>query len=817
MHLSDSDPRGSREFPASPIALLLKRRFAAVLVGVTLVFGADLPHASFQGFGLQAAADDGTADAQDGNAQDSASNRPSVRRTINQQISATWQDDTSFTYQKQLPEGGTQWVRVDAVTGEQSIVRRDEESGRGLGLRGGPLPSSQGSADDTYLEFDNRSGEAVELFWLDTGGRPQSYGMLDPGEKRSQHTFSGHAWMVRGESGEFYGSLVAPANRGPVIIEKTFQEPPRRRSPRRGRNRDRQAWRFSADRSHEVRIDAGRLQIRATEPDDSDWQTLGEVGGDDVEWANPTWSPDGSLLAVWRVTRHPAPKTYLIESSPDEGGRAKLQQRPYYLPGDPFDEYELVVFDAGSAKRLPVEFPVIDFGRPRVRWLGDHRFAVSKVDRGHQRFRLFVVDPVEGSIDTVIDETTDTFIWTMHGPKVPLLTYLDDSEQVIYCSERSGYRHLYLVDLTGQREMKPITSGDFLVREILHLDEPQGYVDLLVGEFHDDQDPYHRHLVRVDLNGDSFVSVTDGDGDHTVEFSPTREFAVVTHSRVDSPPVHELRRMSDGALITELMTAERVGPQESTWSLPKVFHSAGRDGETEIWGNVYFPPDFDPKAKKQYPILEAIYAGPHDSHVPKRYLHGSRFKSLTELGFVVVQIDGMGTANRSKAFHDVCWQNLKDAGFPDRIAWMKALAKTYPALDTSRVGIYGTSAGGQNACGAVLFHGDFYKAAYASCGCHDNRMDKASWNEQWMGVPVGPHYAASSNIDNADRLSGDLFLVVGELDRNVPPESTLRLVDALVEADKDFEFLLIPGMGHSDGGEYGRRRMREFFVKTLSP
>jgi dienelactone hydrolase len=180
-----------------------------------------------------------------------------------------------------------------------------------------------------------------------------------------------------------------------------------------------------------------------------------------------------------------------------------------------------------------------------------------------------------------------------------------------------------------------------------------------------------------------------------------------------------------------------------------------------------------------------------------------------------VQIDGMGTANRSKAFHDVCWNNLKDAGFPDRILWHQAAAKKYSWYDISRVGIYGTSAGGQNSTGAVLFHPDFYKAAVSACGCHDNRMDKASWNEQWMGYPVGPQYAECSNIDNAHRLRGKLLLIVGEMDTNVPPESTYRLVDALVKAGKDFEFLAIPGMGHSNGGPYGVRRMQDFFVRHL--
>jgi dipeptidyl aminopeptidase/acylaminoacyl peptidase len=221
-------------------------------------------------------------------------------------------------------------------------------------------------------------------------------------------------------------------------------------------------------------------------------------------------------------------------------------------------------------------------------------------------------------------------------------------------------------------------------------------------------------------------------------------------------------------------------------------------------------------------VIESIYAGPQGSpqslsFTPKSYGGSGRFRSLTDLGFVVVQMDGMGTAGRSKAFHDVCWHDLADAGFPDRILWHKAAAAKYPWYDATRVGIYGTSAGGQNAAGAVIFHGDFYKAAYAACGCHDNRMDKASWNEQWMGYPVGPQYAASSNVDNAKKLTGKLFLVVGEQDHNVPPESTLRVVDALIKANKDFEFLMIPGMDHSNGGAYGTRKMQEFFVKHLKP
>jgi dipeptidyl aminopeptidase/acylaminoacyl peptidase len=174
----------------------------------------------------------------------------------------------------------------------------------------------------------------------------------------------------------------------------------------------------------------------------------------------------------------------------------------------------------------------------------------------------------------------------------------------------------------------------------------------------------------------------------------------------------------------------------------------------------------------------------------------------------------MGTANRSRAFHDVCWKNLADAGFPDRILWMKALAKKYDSVDISRVGIFGTSAGGQSALGALLFHPEFYKVAVAACGCHDNRLDKWSWNEQWMGL-MGPHYEQQSNVTNAHRLQGKLLLIVGELDTNVPYESTMRVVDALIRARKDFDLLFVPGMGHSAGGPYGERRRLDFFVRHL--
>jgi dipeptidyl aminopeptidase/acylaminoacyl peptidase len=199
--------------------------------------------------------------------------------------------------------------------------------------------------------------------------------------------------------------------------------------------------------------------------------------------------------------------------------------------------------------------------------------------------------------------------------------------------------------------------------------------------------------------------------------------------------------------------------------------------------------------------------------VPKSFT--SRIEPLTALGFVVVQIDGMGTNNRSRAFHDVAWRNLKDAGFPDRILWHQAVAEKYPWYDISRVGIFGGSAGGQNAMSALLFHPEFYKVAVANSGSHDNRMDKIWWNEQWMGWPVGPWYAESSNMENAWRLQGKLMLVMGEMDKNVDPATTLQVADRLIKANKDFDLLFVPGGGHGAGGRYGERKLMDFFVRNL--
>jgi dipeptidyl aminopeptidase/acylaminoacyl peptidase len=358
-----------------------------------------------------------------------------------------------------------------------------------------------------------------------------------------------------------------------------------------------------------------------------------------------------------------------------------------------------------------------------------------------------------------------------------------------------------------------VTRGNWVVKEIDSIDSRKREIWFRAAGINPGEDPYNVHHYRIRFDGKNLVALNPEPGNHSVSYSPDGKYMVNTWSQVNIAPVTVLRSVETGKPLMKIQHADTSRLLVLKMSLPMPFRAKGRDGITDIWGVVCRPSDFDPA--KKYPVIENIYAGPQDAFVPKNYLPYGEMQSIAELGFIVVQIDGMGTANRSKAFHDVAWKNIADAGFPDRKAWIRSLAAQYPWVDTSKVGLYGTSAGGQNAMGGLLFHPDFYKAAVSSCGCHDNRVDKQWWNEQWMGYPVGKHYDEQSNITNAYRLKGDLLLIVGDEDSNVPPESTYRVVDALIKCNKQFDFLSIPGMGHSDGGNYGRMRKRDFFVKSL--
>ncbi len=525
------------------------------------------------------------------------------------------------------------------------------------------------------------------------------------------------------------------------------------------------------------------------------------------------WSPDSRKLATVKVRDVQERRIPLIESSPSSQKQPILQWCNYAKPGDVLPVYLPVLFDVEARKQMALNVTPYEnqFYLNLTGWREDSRaFTFEFNQRGHQRYVIGEVSAADGSIRHLVDEQTKTFIYYYNNYRYDL----DDGKELLWISERDGWRHLYLIDGTSGQVKRQVTKGEWVLRQVDYVDETNRVVYFTASGFNKGEDPYNLHYCRINLDGTGFTDMTPENGNHRVTFSADRSYFTDVYSRPDLPPVSQLKRTSDVSVVAGLQRCDVSALQAEGWQMPEVFCAKGRDGQTDIWGNIYRPMHFD--ASKSYPVVEFIYAGPHDSHVDKDFKPAHHLVSkLVELGFIVVSIDGMGTSNRSKAFHDVCWKNLKDAGFPDRIAWMKAAGAKYKYMDLNRVGIYGWSAGGQNAMAALLFHNDFYKVAVALCGCHDNRMDKIWWNEQWMGYPIDASYSTSSNVDNAYRLKGKLLLINGELDDNVDPASTLQVISALMKANKNFEQLYLPGKTHSLGGPFEMHKMHDFFVKNL--
>ncbi|MCX6576942.1 MAG: DPP IV N-terminal domain-containing protein [Candidatus Aminicenantes bacterium] len=538
--------------------------------------------------------------------------------------------------------------------------------------------------------------------------------------------------------------------------------------------------------------------------------------------ASIAWSPDSKRLVAYRVRPGYQRLVHYVESSPTDQLQPKHSTREYAKPGDTLDIAQPGLFDVEAKKQVVIDnslFPnPYSLSNP-VWWKDGRAFTFEYNQRGHQVYRVIEVDVATGKARALISEEPQTFF--SYRPLTGNLREtgtryrydLSDGKEIIWASERDGWRHLYLVDgMTGQVKNQ-ITKGDWVFRAVDKVDEGKRQIWFQASGMNPKQDPYFSHFYRINFDGTGLTALAEADGNHMVTYSSDMKYFVDTWSRVDLPPVSELRSTEDKKLLLELERGDTKDLIAAGWRVPEVFRAKGRDGQTDIWGVLFRPSNFVPS--KKYPVIESIYAGPQGSFVPKSFSAYYAQQSLVELGFIVVQIDGMGTANRSKAFHDVAWKNLGDAGFPDRILWHKAVAAKYPFYDISRVGIYGGSAGGQNSTGGVLFHPEFYKAAVSNCGCHDNRMDKMWWNEQWMGWPLGTHYAASSNVDNAYRLKGALLMSVGELDTNVDPSSTFQVVNALMKADKKFDLLVVPGGGHGSGGDFFLRLQRDFFVHHL--
>jgi dipeptidyl-peptidase 4 len=678
-----------------------------------------------------------------------------------------------------------------------------------------PLSSDRRAAvslnggEETRITFVNHLSKDVTLFWIPSEGDPVSYGVLKPGESREQHSYVKHVWLVTHMDGTPLGRYEAEARPGTVLVgipvphiypARPLQAVDVKKAPARN---DR--W--------EARVRDYNVVLYDTMTQQQTVLTTDGSAADRYE-GRPTWSPDGTKFVLMKTVPAQEHKVYLVDSSPRDQVQPKLRTLDYLKPGDQIAQPKPHLFDATTGKEIPVKdtlFPA-PWSITNLEWEPDgRRFTFLYNQRGHQVMRLVAVDAATGEATAVIDEQAKTFIDWNHKT---FLHRLPATKEALWQSERDGWNHLYLYDTATGSVKNQVTKGNWVVRGVDRVDPEKRQIWFRAGAIIPGQDPYYIHYGRVNFDGSGLTLLTEGDGTHRVTFSPDGSYLVDTYSRVDLPPITEVRSAETGKKVLELERADASALLATGWKYPERFVAKARDGVTDIYGVILRPTNFDPK--KKYPVIESIYAGPQGSFVVKPFARMPGMEALAELGFIVVQMDGMGTSNRSKAFHDVCWKNLAEAGFPDRIAWIKAAAAKYPSMDLTRVGLYGGSAGGQNALGGLLLHGDFYKAGVADCGCHDNRMDKIWWNEQWMGWPIGPHYAEQSNVTLAPRLTGKLLLMVGELDTNVDPASTMQVVNALIKANKEFDFLMVPGSGHgTTGSPYGRRKQQDFFVRNL--
>ncbi|MEM8945287.1 MAG: DPP IV N-terminal domain-containing protein [Planctomycetota bacterium] len=689
---------------------------------------------------------------------------------------------------------------------------------------------SRGQREDTHVIFENHLTDSFDIYWVNVSGEKVFYHKLNPGKSHVQHTHARHVWLIKSNRGSLAFRAELEDSRV-VVDEELFsdRDDHHARSEAKtfvaSRNgkwqafvRDHNLWIRNRITEEEISLSDGGNESSSFQRSAQRTRAMSLVSEKrDYPATLPEayWSADSSKLIALRTDRVQEHAMTLVESSPDDQLLPRMHRLPYLRPGHAIPTQHVHLFDISSQAEIPVSG--LDLENPykldRFRWSrSTDEFFYLFNPRGHQFLKLVAIDTNSGESRVVVNETSDTFV------DYALKTYvkhLPNTNELIWMSERSGWNHLYLYDRGTGKVKNPITAGQWVVRAVEHVDVEERVIWFSACGIVPEQDPSYIHHCKVNFDGSELTVLTEGDGTHEIDFSPDRRFLIDSWSRVDLPPCHVLRSGDNGQLLLKLETTDVSELKEAGTIFPERFHAKGRDDKTDIYGIIHRPQRFDPAEK--YPVIENIYSSPSGQYVPKNFRWTYKHqRELADRGFVVVNIDGMGTNWRSRAFHNVAWQNLADAGFPDRIRWIKAAAIERPWMDINRVGIYGGSAGGQNSMRAVLDHAQFYKAAVADCGCHDNRIDKLWWNEAWMGWPVGQAYIDSSNVEHAARLNGHLLLSVGEMDRNVDPVCTYQVVDALTRAGKQFELLVQTGRGHAAiESEYGRRRRIDFFLRHL--
>ncbi|RAP58117.1 S9 family peptidase [Oleiagrimonas sp. MCCC 1A03011] len=547
------------------------------------------------------------------------------------------------------------------------------------------------------------------------------------------------------------------------------------------------------------------------------------------------WSPDSTHVVTYQQDQRKVGDMYTLRT---QVGHPKLNAWKYPLPGDKHVfMIEPVVIDVDTHKMVRVKMKPqqrlsslcddIDCNRDGswddVKWAPDGKsFAIVTTSRDRHHEWYHVVNAANGDVRTVFEDSVKTFYESGHG--MVNWQYLPASDQAIWFSERTNWGNLYLRDLKTGKELHAITTGEGNVTQVRHVDRKNRELWFVGVGRTSGVNPYYRQFWKVSLDGGKPVLLTPEDADHDITMSKDGTYFVDRYSTPTTPPVTVLRSSADGHVIATIAKTDISRLKAAGWVPPVPFTVKARDGKTTLYGMMFKPANFDPH--KKYPIVDYIYPGPQTGSVRGRNFLASRGdnQALADLGFVVIALDGMGTPWRSKSFHTTWYGDMGDNTLPDQVAGIKELAKRYPWIDLSRVGIWGHSGGGNATADALFRYPDFFKVGWAESGNHDNRNYENDWGEKYQGLLV-KHKDGSTNYDNqanqdiAKNLKGHLMLVHGSIDDNVPTGETLLVVDALIKANKNFDMLIIPNVHHGyglTGTMYAMRRRWDYFVKHLA-
>jgi len=537
------------------------------------------------------------------------------------------------------------------------------------------------------------------------------------------------------------------------------------------------------------------------------------------------WSPDSKKIITHRLDQRKVKELYLLQNSPPgDSKRPVLHTYRYSMPGDDdvaLSHYVLIDVDERTVTEIEYEPQPVTymsaFNFQMVWWDKDSTkvyFIFS--ERGSKAVRLCEIDSATGSVREIFRENTQTQIdLNVQFGMPPNVRILGGSHEFIWFSERDGWGHLYLYNnQTGQLKNQ-ITKGSWVVRDIMHVDESNRLIYFTASGHEKGRDPYYRHLYSIKLDGTGLKLLSSEDADHSIAVSPDGRYFTDTYSRVDLPPKSVLRA-SDGKII-KVMEESDVGLLlNAGFTFPERFKVKARDGITDIYGIIIHPFHFNPEIK--YPVIDGCYPGPQAIRCPKSFIAGGGDIALSALGFVVINIDGMGTPLRSKAFHDVSYGNLGEAGgLVDHVTGFRQLAATRPYLDLNRVGIYGHSGGGFMTGRAMVMFPDFYKVGVSGAGNHDQRGYVALWGEKYQGMVEGDNYLNQATALLAKNLQGKLLISCGEMDDNVHPALTIQLIEAFIKENKDFDMLYFPNTNHSYGPvrNYWTRKTWDYFVEHL--